>query len=192
MAQLLFMQADCYRQSAAALLAAKLADAKGNQAEILTTRNDRLANAKRYYEKLIEMFRDKEPRGDLDRLYLKLACFYKADCLYALRDYDNAIAAYDAAATRYKDDASALAAYVQIVNAFCEQRKFDKARRANERAMTLLSRMPQDAFSNGTFSMPKEYWQQWLKWTNGSSGLWNGLEDEKQAAQRFVNNGVSQ
>jgi tetratricopeptide (TPR) repeat protein len=191
MAQLLFMQADCYRQSAAALLNAKSADAKGNQAEILTTRNDRLNNAKRCYEKLMGMFRDKEPRGDLDRLYLKLAYFYKADCLYALRDYDNAIAAYDAAAMRYKDDASALAAYVQIVNAYCEQRKFDKARRANERAMTLLSRMPQDAFTNGSFSMPREYWQQWLKWTN-NAGLWNGLEDEKQAAERYANMGGGQ
>ena len=191
MAQLLFMQADCYRKSAAALLNAKSADAKGNQAEILTTRNDRLNNAKRCYEKLIEMFRDKEPRGDLDRLYLKLAYFYKADCLYARREYDPAIAAYDAAAMRYKDDASALAAYVQIVNAYCEQRKFDQARRANERAMTLLSRMPQDAFTNGSFSMPREYWQQWLKWTN-NAGLWNGLEDEKQAAERYANMGGGQ
>lgn len=188
MAQLVFMQADCYRQSAAALLASKSADARGNQADILATRHDRLTSAKRYYEKLIEMFRDKEPRGDLDRLYLKLAYFYRADCLYALRNYEEAIAAYDAAAMRYKDDSSALAAYVQIVNAYCEQRQFDKARRANERAMTLLSRMPQDAFANGSFSMPKEYWQQWLKWTNGA-GLWNGLEDEKQAAERFANGG---
>jgi tetratricopeptide (TPR) repeat protein len=191
MPQIVFMQAECYRQSAAALLAAKSADAKGNQAEILTTRNQRLTSAKRNYEKLIEMFRDKEPRGDLDRLYLRLAYFYKADCLYALREYDGAIAAYDAAAMRYKDDASALAAYVQIVNAYCEQKKFEQARRANERAMTLLSRMPQDAFANNTFSMPKEYWQQWLKWTN-NAGLWNGLEDEKQAAERYANMGGGQ
>jgi len=192
MPQLIFLTADSYRKSAAALLAAKSADAKGYPADVLTARAERLGNARRYYDRLIEMFRDREPTADLDKLYLKLAYFYRADCMYALREYEPAIGAYDAAAMRYKDDASALSAYVQIVNAYCEQGKFKEARHANERAMTLLSRMPQAAFTNDGFSMPKEYWQQWLKWTNGSSGLWNGLEDERQAAQRYVNNGVSQ
>jgi hypothetical protein len=36
--------------------------------------------------------------------------------------------------------------------------------------------------------MPKSYWQKWLKWTS-DAGMWNGLEDEKQAAQRFANGG---
>ena len=186
MPQLVFLTADGYRKSAAALLTGKSADPKSNQAEIQAARAERLGNAKRYFEKLIEMFKDREPGGELDRLYLKLAYFYRADCMYALKDYDGAISAYDVAAMRYKDDASALSAYVQIVNAYCEKRNFNEAKRANERAMTLLSRMPQEAFTNGAFSMPKEYWQQWLKWTNGA-GLWNGLEDEKQAAQRFAN-----
>jgi len=57
--------------------------------------------------------------------------------------------------------------------------------------MTLLSRMPQYAFTNCSFSMPREYWQQWLKWTN-NAGLWNGLEDEKQAAERYANMGGGQ
>jgi len=36
--------------------------------------------------------------------------------------------------------------------------------------------------------MPREYWAQWLKWTS-SAGIWTGLEDAKQAAQKFANTG---
>jgi hypothetical protein len=31
--------------------------------------------------------------------------------------------------------------------------------------------MPQEAFTDGSFAMPKAYWEQWLKWT-GESGMW--------------------
>jgi len=187
-AQLLFLTAECYRKSAAALQTAKPPGTAANAADIASARNERLGNAKKYYDQLVDLFHDREPVGDLDKLYLKLAYFYRADCLYAMREFEAAIGAYDTAAMRYKDDSSALSAYVQIVNAYCEQKKFNEAKHANERAMTLLARMPQEAFANGAFSMPREYWTQWLKWTN-DAGLWNGLEDEKQAAQRFANTG---
>jgi tetratricopeptide (TPR) repeat protein len=188
MPRLLFLEADSYRKSATNLAAGNPANSQGSQADLAAARNDRLSKARKLYDRLAQMFHDREPDGDLDKLYLKLAYFYRADCLYAIRDFQGAIAAYDAAATRYKDDASALSAYVQIVNAYCEQRDFNAAKHANERAMTLLSRMPPEAFNNGAFSMPREYWQQWLKWTN-DAGLWNGLEDEKQAAERFAGAG---
>jgi tetratricopeptide (TPR) repeat protein len=188
MPRLVFLEADSYRKSAAGLLAANSASSPGSQVDAAAMRNDRLSKARRLYDKLVEVFHDREPNGDLEKLYLKLAYFFRADCLFALRDFEASIAAYDAAAMRYKDDASALSAYVQIVNAYCEQRNFNAAKHANERAMTLLSRMPPEAFNNGAFSMPREYWQQWLKWTN-DAGLWNGLEDEKQAAERFAGAG---
>ncbi|HSZ56496.1 MAG TPA: tetratricopeptide repeat protein [Tepidisphaeraceae bacterium] len=188
MPQLVFLEGDSYRKSAAGLLAANPTGNQASQADNLATRNERLGKARKLYDRLVDMFRDREPSGDLDKLYLKLAYFYRGDCLFALRDFGAAIGAYDAAAMRYKDDASALSAYVQIVNAYCEQRDFGAAKHANERAMTLLSRMPPEAFTNGAFSMPREYWQQWLKWTN-DAGLWNGLEDEKQAAERFAGAG---
>jgi len=195
MPQLLFLIADSYRKSAAALMASRPADAQAGQssqaaqAEVVAARKDRLAKARNFYDRLISMYPEASPPGDLDKLYLKLAYFYRADCLFDLHDYTAAIGAYDSAATRYEDDPSALSAYVQIVNAYCEQRKFPEAKHANERAMTLLSRMPSEAFNDGAFSMPKAYWQQWLKWTN-DAGLWNGLEDEKQAAERFANMGM--
>lgn len=183
--QLHFLMADSYRKSAA-LLAPKIRSGQPAQAEALAARKERLQNAKKYYDRVVEQFGDSTPAADLDKLYQKLSYFYRADCLYDLGDYEAAIKDYDQAAMRYQDDASALSAYVQIVNAYVEMGRIPDAKRANERARTLLSHMPTEAFSDGSFSMPKDYWVRWLKWTN-DAGLWNGLEDERQAAQRFAN-----
>ena len=78
---------------------------------------------------------------------------------------------YGEAAFKYQDDPSALAAYVQIVNAYCALGKIEEAKTANERAKWLLRRMPSDSFAEGGFNMPKAYWEQWLKWTS-QAGMW--------------------
>jgi hypothetical protein len=57
---------------------------------------------------------------------------------------------------------------VQIVNSYCALGKSDDARAANERAKWILTRMPPEAFQNDSFSMPKKYWDDWLKWTSQS------------------------
>ena len=177
MGQLLFLQADSYRKSAQVLnqritaaTQPASADASGKNvgvdlAEAAAERKDRLLKAKGLYDRVVEMYKDKEPTDDTEKLYLKLSHFYRADCLYDLGQYADAIPLYDAAAFRYQEDPSALAAYVQIVNAYCALGKIEDAKTANERAKWLLRRIPPEAFNDGTFSMPKEYWEQWLKWT---------------------------
>jgi tetratricopeptide (TPR) repeat protein len=178
-----FMMADSYRKSAAALggqdsdalasasKTAGAASAAADKASVEKARTDRLTKAKALFDKTVELYRASPPQDDLDKLYEKLSGFYRADCVYDLGDYEAAIKLYDAAAFRYQDDASALAAYVQIVNAYCALGKFQQAKAANERAKWLLQRMPSDAFDHGQFTLSKEYWQQWLKWTS-QSGLW--------------------
>lgn len=188
MPQLVFLMGDSYRKSAA-LLAAKLKTPQGDAAEVTAARKERLTKARRQYDRLVELFRDVVPTADLDKLYLKLAYFYRADCVYDLGEYEESIKLYDAAAMRYQDDASALSAYVQIVNAYVELGRIQEAKHANERAKTLLNRMPPEAFADGGFAMPKEYWSRWLKWTS-DAGLWNGMEDERQAAQKFASGGT--
>jgi len=186
MGQLLFLMADSYRKSAS-LLEAKLAsattgpngataDATGKApiqdlAEAQAAKRTRLNEAKLLYDRVVELYRTQPPKLDVDKLYFKLAHFYRADCLYDLGSYLDAVKLYDTAAFRYQDDPSALAAYVQIVNAYCAMGKMDEARTANERAKWLLRRIPPEAFTDGTFSMPKSYWEQWLKWTN-DAGMW--------------------
>ncbi len=174
MGQALFLTADSYRKSAA-LLDPKLATAATrpavaavDRAEAAAARRDRLEQARGAYDAVVAHYRDVPPKADLDRLYAKLAAFYRADCLYDSGRYDDAIRQYDAAAFRYQDDPSSLAAYVQIVNAYYALGKPDEARAANERAKVMLRQMPAGAFANGTFAMPREYWENQLRWSGGS------------------------
>jgi TolA-binding protein len=174
--QVLFLIGDSYRKSAQQLqskLAVKSAnnDPTFDPAEMESARRDRLTKAKGHYDQVVDMYRDNLPKADPEKLYYKLAHFYRADCLYDLGQYDSAISLYDNAAFRFQDDPSSLAAYVQIVNAWCRLGKLEQAKAANERAKWLLRRIPPEAFTDGTFSMPKEYWEQWLKFAN-ESGMW--------------------
>jgi tetratricopeptide (TPR) repeat protein len=181
--EVLFMTADSYRKSAALLnvnlnnvqpggaaVAAVAAQPNPKDAEAAGAKRDRLGKARSFYDKVIDLHRDQQPPREIDRLHLKLSHFYRADCVYDLGRYDEAIKLYDAAALKYQDDSSALAAYVQIVNSYCALGKLNEARTANERAKWLLRKMPEGSFRDGTFSMPKAYWEQWLKWT-GNTGL---------------------
>ena len=177
--QLLFLMGDSYRKSAILLDKpnTELASLDSGRraamdlAEAATARKDRLEKADALFGRVVDLYRTTPPRTDVDRLYNKLSHFYRADCTYDLGQYDEAIRLYDAAAFRYQDDPSSLAAYVQIVNAYYALGKPDEAKAANERAKWLLKRIPASAFEDGTFAMPKEYWENQLKWA-GQSGMW--------------------
>jgi tetratricopeptide (TPR) repeat protein len=181
MGQALFLTADSYRKSAGLLDAKSAAASDGpatrpapsavDQAEAAAARKDRLELARAAYDQVVAHYRDVPPKSDLDLLYNKLAHFYRADCLYDSGRYEEAIRQYDAAAFRYQDDPASLAAYVQIVNAYYALGKPDEARAANERAKVMLRQMPAQAFSNDAFAMPKEYWENQLRWASGS-GMW--------------------
>lgn len=173
--QVMFLTGDGYRKSAQQLgqklATASTADPGFDPAEVASAKRERLGKAKALYDGVVDRYRDAKPTTDTEKLYDKLAHFYRADCLYDLGEYEKAIPLYDKAAFRFQDDPSALAAYVQIVNAWCRLGKPDQAKAANERAKWVLRRIPPEAFSDGSFSMPKEYWEQWLKWAN-DSGMW--------------------
>jgi tetratricopeptide (TPR) repeat protein len=177
--QLLFLMADSYRKSAGLLdLKASNATASSDPksvaidlAEAASARKERLAKAKSMYDRVVDLYRDSPPKTELDKLYNKLSQFYRADCVFDSGQYEEAIRLYDAAAFRYQDDPASLAAYVQIVNAYYALGKPDEAKAANERAKWLLRRMPADVFNNGTFAMPKDYWENQLKWSS-EAGIW--------------------
>jgi len=175
--QLVFLMADSYRKSAGLLDSRPAADKESpatrptDQSEALAARKERLGKARKLYDRVIDVYRAGGTAAEVDKLYLKLSYFYRADCMYDLGDYEEAIRLYDAAAFRYQEDPSALAAYVQIVNSYCALGKVAEARTANERAKWLLRRMPASAFEDGSFVMPKVYWEQWLAWTS-QSGMW--------------------
>ena len=200
MGQLVFLQGDSYRKSAGLLVigdkrpatrpaasdeATERRSDEGNTdavaatqpsgadpVEVAAAKRERLIRARGKFDEAIDTYRRSPPAGEVDKLYLKLAHFYRADCVFDLGQYEEAIKLYDGAAFRYQDDPSALAAYVQIVNAYCALGKFNEAKTANERAKWLLKKMPAGAFEGGGgFNMPREYWEKWLGWTS-ASGMW--------------------
>ncbi|HEV8604155.1 MAG TPA: tetratricopeptide repeat protein [Tepidisphaeraceae bacterium] len=183
MGQMFFLMGDSYRKSAV-LLETKVAAARSpttqpttqpvvavDLPEAAAARTERLEKARELYDRAIEFYR-RGPVKDLDKLYLKLAYFYRADCVYDLGKYPDAIKLYGEAAFAYKDDPSAVAAYVQIINANVAMGNMQEAKAANERAKWMLRRMPGDVFSdpNG-YALPKASWEGWLKWA-GDIGMW--------------------
>jgi tetratricopeptide (TPR) repeat protein len=174
---MLFLMADSYRKSAGVLeeriAAARAATTRPalDLSEAATARSQRLQRAEELYAQAGEWYRAHAPTRDIDRLYMKLAYFYRGDCAYDLGKYEEAIRLYGDAAFRYQEDALALTAYVQIVNANVALGKTEEAKAANERAKWMLRRMPQEAFTQATGGMSRAYWEQWLKWS-GESGLW--------------------
>lgn len=174
--QLLFLMGDSYRKSAQQLnqklaTASAAKDPGFDPLEMEQARRERLTKAKGLYDRVVDLYRDALPTVPTEKLYYKLSHFYRADCLYDLGQYEAAITLYDNAAFRFQEDPSSLAAHVQIVNAWCRLGKTEQAKAANERAKWLLRRIPPEAFTDGTFSMPREYWEQWLKFAN-ESGMW--------------------
>src|SRR5205807_1108267 len=123
MGQLFFLMADSYRKSAI-VLETKIAVAKSPTTQPVTTqptlavdlpeaaaaRTERLEKARDLYDKVIEFYRRGTATKEIDKLYLKLAYFYRADCVYDLGKYPEAIKLYGEAAFAYKDDPSAVAA----------------------------------------------------------------------------------
>ena len=168
MGQALFLTADSYRKSAGQLAKASATTRPAAAAEVAAVRRDRLDAARAGYDGVVAHYRDVPPATDLDRTYDRLAHFDRADCLYDTGRYEAAIREYDAAAFRYQDDPASLAAYVQMANAYYALGKPDEARAANERAKVVLHAIPAEAF---TAAMPKEYWENQLRWNTGS-GMW--------------------
>ena len=171
--------ASSYRKSAAILdermAAARAAPAATRPAmdlaEAASARVERLRRGRELYRKVIEYYRANVPTKEMDRLYLKLSCFCEADCAFDMGDYAQAIKLYGDAAFRYQDDVLSLGAYMQIVNANVMMGKTDEAKAANERALWMLRRMPEEAFNDTGSGMSRSYWEQWLKWA-GESGMW--------------------
>ena len=115
MPQLVFLMADSYRKSAQLLdvrVASAAVGAGGVQggkegaelAEAAAARRERLSKARGLYDRAIELYAAAKPTSDLDKLYQKLAYFYRADCMYDLGNYQEAITLYDAAAFKYQND----------------------------------------------------------------------------------------
>lgn len=136
---------------------------------------ERLRQAKRRYEELIERYRLREASslGERERTYVKLSHFYRADTVYDLskvaeptdqRPFIDSLDLYDRAAWLYQDDPAAMSAYVQMINCYIRLGKIDKARMTLQRARWALKGITDEAFAAHAPEEDRAYWTAYLDW----------------------------
>ncbi len=179
--------ADSYRLSGldldGGIASAKTAPERG---QLQATRAAWLNQARQLFDEVVSLFEARNgggaegrngatgaaaPAEELDRLYLRNSCFFRADCMFDLGQYEEAIWLYDLAALKYAGQPEAVAAYVQIVNCYQRLGKPEQARTATERAKWLLKRLPAENFAHRPLPLGKEYFAQWLDWMS-QAGTW--------------------
>ncbi len=117
------------------------------------------------FEAVVQVL-DKKQASDLDPLErdaLRLSHLYRADCLFDLGRYREAIDLYEIAERRYADNAVSMVALIQIVNAWHELGDADRAVTAERRAEIRLAQLPDTVFLEGDSIFSREAWERWLK-----------------------------
>jgi len=94
---------------------------------------------------------------------LKFATFWRADCAFDQGAYQEAIRLYFGVADQSPQDATALVALIQIVNAYTALNDIPAARTAQNRAWQLLRDMPSSAFDRGPLPLNRDAWERVLK-----------------------------
>ncbi|MEX2213088.1 MAG: tetratricopeptide repeat protein [Phycisphaeraceae bacterium] len=179
-AELRFLLAESYRQSIAAIdqtLSEPLPQSKVR--EFQAERARRLDQALILHSQVVTQLGEMDQRDltPIQLLYFRNAYFYRADCAFDLRRFEQAIELYDAAARRWHDHPASLVALVQMVNSYAELGQYQNARAVNLRARDHLRRIPEEAFNDPSLPMTRKHWQDWLTW----SGKLN-LFDEQASA----------
>ena len=84
--------------------------------------------------------------------------------LFALRRYEDAIAAYSAAMHRFPQDVRVLTAHVQMAYAYAQLDRLIEARSLLEQAKVILvqNQIPAAAFKAPTTNLTPAEWAQWL------------------------------
>ncbi|MDI1290548.1 MAG: tetratricopeptide repeat protein, partial [bacterium] len=156
--------ADSYRLSAAAIAVDLVKEDRpeGEKRDLEAKRVDRLRRASEIFERVRGEFEGMDHRTALEDLYLRNAYFYRADCLFDLREFDDSIRAYDGARERYSKDAASLVAMIQIVNALVLQGDLQQAATANARAKRFFESLPESVWDDPTLPMTRRDWERWL------------------------------
>jgi len=174
----MYVVGDSYRRSGLALdrtLAELASDPTAMIARqrLSTERAGHLESAYGYFDKAVEFYEaiPAGRRSEVDQMYLRHCWLYRADCLFDVGRYGEAADLYEAAALRYEQTPTALAALAQIVNCQVKLGQFDEARSANQRAIWQLAKMPEGVFEAQSSRLDRQAWLAWFEWTKASN-LW--------------------
>jgi tetratricopeptide (TPR) repeat protein len=157
--------ADAYRQDSRAIrksLGEALPDSR--KQALTETRVTRLKKAQEIFDLAGKALESRDPRRltALERLQMRNAAFFAADCSFDLGDYEQAIRRYDAAREKYPQDPASLVAMVQIVNAYIELGDTARATTANERAKLFHKSLPAEVWNDPSLPIGNEEWARWL------------------------------
>ncbi|QDU26980.1 Tetratricopeptide repeat protein [Anatilimnocola aggregata] len=118
------------------------------------------------YTRLIERLSDDQEssRATVDLKVLRNCYFNRADALFDLGRYEEAIQAYSAATNRYQHEPESLEAYVQIATCYRRLQRYAEARGTLEQARVVLERIRKDADFAKTTRFDRQQWIQLLEW----------------------------
>jgi tetratricopeptide (TPR) repeat protein len=105
-----------------------------------------------------------EHRTPVELAMLRNCYFGRADALFDLGRYDEAIQAYSAATNRYQHDPESLEAYVQIATCYRRLARPNEARGTLEQARVVLQRIRPDAEFLRTTRLDRQEWNDLLLW----------------------------
>lgn len=146
----------------------RLRDAVIQTTRITLTRQQSvdLETAIRLYTEIITQLTDQHEsqRNPVELKILRNAYFGRADALFDLGRYDEAIQAYSAATNRYQHEPEALEAYVQIAACYRRLKKWSEARGTLEQARLVLTRIRPDAQFTQATRLDRAGWGQLLEW----------------------------
>ena len=150
----LFLLGESYRKSAAEIAEALKDPAFPRRVELERARGERLAAAAGNFARVIALL-DVQAGGaaaagrkltPLEEQYVRSSYMDRAECQYLRGDYEQAIRLYDEVSSRFSEEAIAVQAYVQIVNAYLALKQPAQAAAAAERGRLILQRIPEAAF----------------------------------------------
>ena len=118
------------------------------------------------YNVLITRLSEKESSQHLpiEAAILRNSYFGRADALFDMSKYEDAIQAYSAATNRYQHDPESLEAYVQIASCHRRLGRSSEARRTLDQARVVLQRIRPDADFARTTRLARPDWNQLLEW----------------------------
>lgn len=174
----MFLVGDSYRKSGLAM-DEELARLSKDPAAAVTLerryeiRRQHLEHAREYFDRAVKFY-EKFPdgrRGVLDNLYLRCCYMNRADCLFDLGQYSEAIQLYELTSLRYQLTPTALMALQQVINCYLKLGNMIEARSASERARWQLRKMKETSATQEVASITRNDWEKWLDWVN-QSGMW--------------------
>lgn len=161
----LYMLAEAHRQRAKwSRRRLKTATVEAVKVDLERRQREDLSAAVAWYDVLrqrLDRLADDGALGQSDQALERNTYFHRADALFDLANYEEAVKAYYSAANRYHDSPAALEAFVQI--AACQRRlgKWSEAKGTLNQAKAALGQMPEADFARLT-RYSRDEWTQLL------------------------------